>query len=148
MNYNRLKNKMVTCIYNGVNEKYLSYETTYIYIADFAAVCSGSAFSQSMTISGGNDHGIVICSQGYVYAWGLNKSTTGDNLLGLDQTAPGYQYQTYYTTPQPVKMGGLTFSKVTAGSGATIMVWFVTVWFMRGVKMTNMNVDKVRIPQS
>jgi alpha-tubulin suppressor-like RCC1 family protein len=46
-----------------------------IYTSLILLLCAvGSAFSQSMTISGGNDHGVVICSQGYVYAWGINKS--------------------------------------------------------------------------
>jgi gliding motility-associated-like protein len=90
-----------------------------IYTSLILLLCAvGSAFSQSMTISGGNDHGIVICAQGYIYAWGANQSGQQDNLLGLDQTAYGYKYQTYYTTPQRVKTGSLTFSQVTAGSGA------------------------------
>ena len=77
-------------------------------------------FSQSMTISGGNDHGIVICAEGYLYAWGVNQSNIGSGLLGLDPTDPNYPGdQKYYTSPQRVKMdGNLTFSQVTAGSGA------------------------------
>lgn len=92
-----------------------------LFIAFLAMVSAvGNVFSQSMTISGGNDHGIVICAQGYLYAWGTNQSNIGSGLLGLDPNDPDYPGdQKFYTSPQRVKMdNGLTFSQVTAGSGA------------------------------
>lgn len=92
-----------------------------LFISLLAIITSvGNVFSQSMTISGGNDHGIVICAQGYLYAWGTNQSNIGSGLLGLDPNDPDYPGdQKFYTSPQRVKMdNGLTFSQVTAGSGA------------------------------
>ena len=38
------------------------------------------ALAQSVNISGGNEGGVVICAQGYLYAWGTNKG----NRLGLE----------------------------------------------------------------
>jgi alpha-tubulin suppressor-like RCC1 family protein len=68
--------------------------------------------AQSMSITGGNDHSLVICSQGYLYAWGNNKN----NQLGLK--AP-YNATAIVWAPQQVNMpAGLTFSQVTAGSGS------------------------------
>lgn len=69
------------------------------------------AFAQSMTISGGNDGGIVICAQGYLYAWGANKN----NRLGLE--APNESLNPV-SSPTKVNTGNLTFSQVTAGSGS------------------------------
>ncbi|MFA6883639.1 MAG: hypothetical protein WCQ55_00810, partial [Paludibacteraceae bacterium] len=71
------------------------------------------AFSQSMLISGGNDHGVALCNKGQIFAWGYN----GGNRLGLKSP---YDAQEVVTKPQMVDIpAGLTFSQVTAGSGAT-----------------------------
>ncbi|MCQ2189397.1 MAG: T9SS type B sorting domain-containing protein [Paludibacteraceae bacterium] len=71
------------------------------------------AFSQSMLISGGNDHAVALCSKGQIFAWGYNNG----NRLGLK--AP-YSGQEFVTTPQKVDIPiGLTFSQVTAGSGSS-----------------------------
>jgi alpha-tubulin suppressor-like RCC1 family protein len=82
----------------------------------------GNVFSQSKTITGGNDHGLIICAQGYLYTWGNNYSkTVGGPLLGIDPTDPktgGNATKDYVTEPSRVKSGNLTFSQVTAGSGA------------------------------
>jgi gliding motility-associated-like protein len=83
------------------------------------------AFPQSMTISGGNDHGVVICASGYLYTWGVNKDDKGQksNLLGLAPDNPKVN-AAYVDKPEPVNVSssafteGLTFSQVTAGSGA------------------------------
>lgn len=80
-----------------------------------------NAFSQSMTISGGNDHGLIICAQGYLYTWGNNMDKTiGGPLLGIDPAGAEGANATkdYVTTPSRVKSGNLTFSQVTSGSGA------------------------------
>lgn len=85
----------------------------------FAAV--GNAFSQSMTISGGNDHGLIICAQGYLYTWGNNMGSTGGPYLGIDPQDPKYgglAGDKFVTLPAQVKTDNLTFSQVTAGSGA------------------------------
>lgn len=82
---------------------------------------AGNAFSQSKTISGGNDHGLIICAQGYLYTWGNNMDKTiGGPLLGIDpdgedgaQASADVVYK-----PSRVKTDGLTFSMVTSGSGA------------------------------
>ncbi|HOI26133.1 MAG TPA: hypothetical protein PKZ15_01595, partial [Paludibacteraceae bacterium] len=78
------------------------------------------AYSQSKTISGGNDHGLIICAQGYLYTWGNNYSTTiGGPLLGIDPDVSGNTpTATYVYSPQRVKTGNLTFGMVTSGSGA------------------------------
>jgi len=71
-----------------------------------------SAFPQSMIISGGTDHGVIICSEGYLYAWGDNSG----NRLGL---LPPNDAVANVTTPQRVNTPpGMTFSQVTAGSGS------------------------------
>ena len=76
------------------------------------------AFSQSKTISGGNDHGLIICAEGYLYTWGNNMDKTiGGPLLGIDETLPGYNAD-FVTKPMQVRTGNLTFSQVTSGSGA------------------------------
>ena len=73
----------------------------------------GNVFSQSMLISGGNDHGVALCNKGQIFAWGYNAG----NRLGLK---PPYDAQEIVTTPQLVNIPvGLTFSQVTAGSGST-----------------------------
>ncbi len=85
----------------------------------FAAV--GKAFSQSMTISGGNDHGLIICAQGYLYTWGNNMGSTGGPYLGIDPQDPkfgGLAGDKFVSLPAQVKTNNLTFSQVTAGSGA------------------------------
>lgn len=75
-------------------------------------------FSQSKTISGGNDHGLIICAEGYLYTWGNNVSPSiGGPLLGIDESLPGYDAAQVYS-PMRVKTDGLTFNQVTAGSGA------------------------------
>lgn len=82
---------------------------------------AGNAFSQSMTISGGNDHGLIICAQGYLYTWGNNTDKTiGGPLLGIDPAgAEGANASAEFVTkPSRVKSGNLTFSMVTSGSGA------------------------------
>lgn len=76
------------------------------------------AYSQSKTISGGNDHGLIICAEGFLYTWGNNYSSTNAGpLLGIDETIPGYDDAIVYT-PHKVRTGNLTFSMVTSGSGA------------------------------
>lgn len=73
----------------------------------------GNVFSQSMLISGGNDHGVALCNKGQIFAWGYNEG----NRLGLK---PPYDAQDVVTSPQLVNIPvGLTFSQVTAGSGST-----------------------------
>lgn len=94
-----------------------------LFIAFLAMVSAvGNVFSQSKTITGGNDHGLIICAQGYLYTWGNNYSTTiGGPLLGIDPDDPktgGNATKKYVTEPSRVKSGNLTFSQVTAGSGA------------------------------
>lgn len=77
------------------------------------ATTVGNVFSQSMLISGGNDHAVALCSKGQIFAWGYNDG----NRLGLK--AP-YSGQEFVTTPQKVDIPiGLTFSQVTAGSGSS-----------------------------
>lgn len=75
-----------------------------------------------MTIGGGNDHGLIICAQGYLYAWGVNYSgSIGGPLLGIDPDDPetgAYATEENVYKPGKVKTGSLTFSQVTAGSGA------------------------------
>lgn len=83
---------------------------------------AGNAFSQSKTISGGNDHGLIICAQGYLYTWGNNfSSTVGGPLLGIDpdDSDDGAMATAEYVyKPSRVKTGNLTFNMVTSGSGA------------------------------
>ena len=85
-------------------------------------MAAANAFSQSKTISGGNDHGLIICAQGYLYTWGNNYSSTiGGPLLGIDpeDTQTGGNAESKYVyAPSRVKTDNLTFSMVTAGSGA------------------------------
>ena len=94
-----------------------------LFISLLAIIASvGNVFSQSMTISGGNDHGIIICAQGYLYTWGVNQTgSIGGPVLGIDpddlQTGHLAEEQNVYE-PARVKTGSLTFSQVTAGSGA------------------------------
>ncbi|MCQ2218801.1 MAG: T9SS type B sorting domain-containing protein [Paludibacteraceae bacterium] len=84
------------------------------------------AFSQSKTITGGNDHGLIICAQGYLYTWGNNYSKViGGPLLGIDPDdgkTGGNATKEFVTEPSRVKTdhraANLTFSQVTAGSGA------------------------------
>jgi alpha-tubulin suppressor-like RCC1 family protein len=64
-----------------------------------------------MTISGGNDHSLFICTKGVLYACGDNS----DGRLGL--TAPNAGTQ-YVPTFSQVDVSGLSFEQVTAGSGA------------------------------
>ena len=76
------------------------------------------ALPQSKTISGGNDHGLIICAEGYLYTWGNNYSSImAGPLLGIDPTESGYDDKIVYS-PKRVKTGSLTFSQVTSGSGA------------------------------
>ncbi|MBP5481906.1 MAG: hypothetical protein J6Y22_09165, partial [Paludibacteraceae bacterium] len=76
------------------------------------------AFAQSKTISGGNDHGLIICAEGYLYTWGNNYSSImAGPLLGIDPSESGYDDKIVYS-PKRVKTGNLTFSQVTSGSGA------------------------------
>ena len=85
-----------------------------LFISLLAIITSvGNVFSQSMLISGGNDHGVALCNKGQIFAWGYNAG----NRLGLK---PPYDAQEIVTTPQLVNIPvGLTFSQVTAGSGST-----------------------------
>lgn len=92
-----------------------------LFIAFLAMVSAvGNVFSQSKVISGGNDHGILICAEGYIYAWGSNFSSIGAGpLLGIDPDFPGTTpNEKIIYKPQRVKTSGITFSMVTAGSGA------------------------------
>lgn len=85
-----------------------------LFISLLAIIASvGNVVSQSMLISGGNDHGVALCNKGQIFAWGYNAG----NRLGLK---PPYDAQEIVTTPQLVNIPvGLTFSQVTAGSGST-----------------------------
>lgn len=74
-----------------------------------------------MTISGGNTHGLVICSEGFLYGWGLNNSSTQKGLLGLDPNDPTYTTADKVFSPARVKTDNLKFSQVTAGSGASAL---------------------------
>lgn len=71
----------------------------------------GSAFSQSMIISGGSDHAVAICDKGLIYAWGNNdKKQLCLNLPGGGDAV--------VASPTAVNIPkGLTFSQVSAGSG-------------------------------
>ena len=102
----------------GIIEKF-GIMKRYFYVALLMLLCSVTgAFSQSKTISGGNDHGLIICAEGYLYTWGNNMDKTiGGPLLGIDETLPGYNAD-YVTKPMQVRTGNLTFSQVTSGSGA------------------------------
>lgn len=95
-------------------KKYL-YTTLLLLLGAVAEV-----FPQSKTISGGNDHGLIICAQGYLYTWGNNFSDViGGPLLGIDPDVPGNTPDARVVySPQRVKTGNLTFSMVTSGSGA------------------------------
>ncbi|MDR1762285.1 MAG: hypothetical protein LBR55_07530, partial [Bacteroidales bacterium] len=67
-------------------------------------------YSQSLTISGGDGYGMIICAKGFVYAWGANPN----NVLGLK--SPGAAVE---TSPKEVNLPvGLTMQQVIAGSGA------------------------------
>ncbi len=92
-----------------------------LFISLLAIIASvGNVYSQSKVISGGNDHGILICAEGYIYAWGNNFSNIGAGpLLGIDPDYPGTTpNEKIIYKPQRVKTSGITFSMVTAGSGA------------------------------
>lgn len=67
------------------------------------------AFSQSMIISGGNDHGIALCSKGQIFAWGYN---AGNRLCLKDPSGNNVE-----PSPKEVDTGNLTFSMLSAGSG-------------------------------
>ncbi|MCQ2192381.1 MAG: T9SS type B sorting domain-containing protein [Paludibacteraceae bacterium] len=71
----------------------------------------GSAFSQSMIISGGGNHAIALCSKGQIFAWGLNES----NCLCLKD--PADAASGIVPSPSLVNTDDLTFSMVSAGSG-------------------------------
>lgn len=71
----------------------------------------GNVFSQSMIISGGNDHGLALCSKGQIFAWGYN----GGNRLCLSD--PTDAAKEVVPSPSLVKTGNLTFSQVSGGSG-------------------------------
>lgn len=84
----------------------------YLYSTLLMLLCTVTgAFAQSMTISGGNDHSLFICTKGVLYACGDNS----DGRLGL--TAPNAGTQ-YVPTFSQVDVSGLSFEQVTAGSGA------------------------------
>ncbi|MBR5973107.1 MAG: T9SS type B sorting domain-containing protein [Paludibacteraceae bacterium] len=67
-------------------------------------------FSQSMIITGGNDHGLALCSKGQIYAWGYNDG----NRLCLAAPNDGLSIA---SSPCLVNTGGLTFSQLSGGSG-------------------------------
>lgn len=71
----------------------------------------GTAFSQSMIITGGNDHGIALCNKGQILAWGYN---AGNRLCLLDANDAG---KSVVSSPSLVNTGNLTFSMLSAGSG-------------------------------
>lgn len=71
----------------------------------------GNVFSQSMIISGGNDHGLALCSKGQIFAWGYND---GNRLCLSDPTDAA---KDVVSSPSLVKTGNLTFSQVCGGSG-------------------------------
>ena len=64
-----------------------------------------------MTISGGNDHGVVICASGYLYTWGVNKDDKGQksNLLGLAPDNPKVN-AAYVDKPEPVNVSSSAFT--------------------------------------
>ena len=71
----------------------------------------GNVFSQSMIISGGNDHGLALCSKGQIFAWGYN---AGNRLCLSDPTDAA---KDIVPSPSLVNTGNLTFSQVSGGSG-------------------------------
>ena len=79
------------------------------------------ATTMPMPISGGSATGVALCKDNKIYAWGENVNkldSTNTNVLGLDTTAAGYVYKSYYTTPMLVDTKGIKFTQVNAGSGA------------------------------
>ncbi|MDR0941526.1 MAG: hypothetical protein LBM68_04795 [Bacteroidales bacterium] len=84
-------------------------------------VFTGNSYSQSMTISGGGEYGMVICNKGLLYAWGNNFNKA----LGIDPAEPGTTPSAAVVkSPQKVKLPTLangtpiTMQQVVAGSGA------------------------------
>ena len=100
--------------YNNMKKLFIALLATFVSVE--------SIFSQSKTITGGNYHGLIICAQGYLYTWGNNYSDqVGGPLLGIDpddSKTGGNATKKFVTEPSRVKSGNLTFSQVTAGSGA------------------------------
>lgn len=96
-------------------KRYL-YTSLLLLLGVVAEVCG-----QSKTISGGDDHGVIICAQGYLYTWGLNEKSNIGKVLGIDPDDPATganaELKVVYT-PSRVKTDNLTFNMVTAGSGA------------------------------
>ena len=91
--------------------KYNNMKKLFIALLTIASAV-GNVFSQTMLISGGNDHGVALCNKGEIFAWGYNK----DNRLGLK---PPYDSEIVVNKPQLVNIPvGLTFSQVSAGSGS------------------------------
>lgn len=68
--------------------------------------------AQSMVITGGNDHGIALCSKGQIFAWGYNAN---GRLLFND---PAVASQEIVPEPRLVNTGTLTFRQLSAGSGS------------------------------
>lgn len=83
-----------------------------LFISLLAIIASvGNVFSQSMIISGGNDHGLALCSKGQIFAWGYN---AGNRLCLSDPTDAA---KDIVPSPSLVNTGNLTFSQVSGGSG-------------------------------
>ena len=74
-------------------------------------ILTTNSYSQSLTISGGDSYGMIICAKGYVYAWGSNPN----NVLGLKTPPAGVNVNAPHEVNLPV---GLTMQQVIAGSGA------------------------------
>lgn len=88
-----------------------------------AVVAVGGANAQCRYLSGGNDHAIFLCSEGYIYAWGNNVTILDNNNLGINTDYPenqGLDTAKVVSRPSLVKLPeGVYFDMVAAGSGAT-----------------------------
>lgn len=117
--------RVIYCIFYMIGVSYNEFNVMkkFFYIPLLLLLGSVTeAYSQSKTITGGNDHGLIICAQGYLYTWGNNKVKNPEGyVLGIDPDDPqtgGNARKEFVTEPSRVKSGNLTFSQVTAGSGA------------------------------
>jgi alpha-tubulin suppressor-like RCC1 family protein len=104
--------------------------------------------AQNLSISGGNGHSIMLCSNGSVYTMGYN----GNGQLGIGSTTSSIVPVRVVKGSQPISMNDGTYLKsirqVDAGSGAhnvalacdsTVYAWG---WNSQGQVGDNTNVDK------
>lgn len=88
----------------------------YVFIffaAIFALFSFFNAQAQNLRISGSNNHSVVICANGNVFAWGKNN----DGQLGLDPNTNAAYGVAASTTP--LRVGGLgEIFQIDAGSGS------------------------------